>query len=162
LGKTAEVSSGDELLKLNNQLCFALYVCSKEVIRKYKPLLDPLGLTYTSYITLLALWEEDGITVKTLGEKLFLDSGTLTPLLKKMEKDGWLTRCRGSDERTVTISLTPKSEALKIQARTIPEKLICTLNLDLQEAVNLLRNLHLMMDNIRSPLICKVSEERKV
>ena len=81
-----EILDAGEPLNLDNQLCFALYVCSKEVIRRYKPLLDPLGLTYTSYITMLALWEQDGVQVKDLGKRLFLDSGTLTPLLKKMEK----------------------------------------------------------------------------
>ena len=79
-------------LNLDNQLCFALYVCSKEIIRIYKPYLDPLGLTYTGYITMMALWEKDGVLVKDLGSRLFLDSGTLTPLLKKMEKEGFLTR----------------------------------------------------------------------
>ena len=88
-------------LALDNQLCFALYVCSKEIIRKYNPLLEPLGITYTAYITLLCLWEKDNVTVKELGSRLFLDSGTLTPLLKKMEGQGLLTRTRGGkDERT--------------------------------------------------------------
>ncbi|MBP5460260.1 MAG: MarR family transcriptional regulator, partial [Clostridia bacterium] len=75
----------DELLKLDNQLCFSLYVCSKEVIKRYKPLLEPYGLTYTGYITMMALWEKDNVNVKELGSRLFLDSGTLTPLLKKLE-----------------------------------------------------------------------------
>lgn len=104
----------DDILKLDNQLCFALYVSSREVIKKYKPLLDPLGLTYTSYITMLALWEKDNITVKTLGEKLHLDSGTLTPLLKKLEVKGFLVRERRSeDERNVYISLTDLGHTLK-------------------------------------------------
>ncbi|MGL6014970.1 MAG: MarR family winged helix-turn-helix transcriptional regulator [Selenomonadaceae bacterium] len=90
----------DEILTLDKQLCFALYVASKEVIRKYKPLLSPLGLTYTGYIAMLALWEKDNLTVKKLGEKLFLDSGTLTPLLKKLEGLGYIDRIRSTaDER---------------------------------------------------------------
>jgi len=78
----------DESLKLSNQLCFSIYACSKEIIKLYKPYLDELGLTYTQYITMLVLWEENNISVKNLGERLFLDSGTLTPLLKKLEKMG--------------------------------------------------------------------------
>ena len=81
---TAIAADPETALKLDNQLCFALYVCSKEIIKKYKPLLEPLGLTYTGYITMMALWEEDEINVKDLGQKLYLDSGTLTPLLKKI------------------------------------------------------------------------------
>ncbi|MBP5272403.1 MAG: MarR family transcriptional regulator, partial [Clostridia bacterium] len=82
----------DELLKLDNQLCFSLYVCSKEVIKRYKPLLEPYGLTYTGYITMMALWEKDNVNVKELGSRLFLDSGTLTPLLKKLEAQGYVER----------------------------------------------------------------------
>jgi len=119
----------NELLKLDNQLCFALYVCSKEIIRKYKPLLDPLGLTYTSYITLLALWEEDHINVKDLGKKLYLDSGTLTPLLKKLQNVGLITRNRlKTDERNVSISLTEAGIALKEKAASVPKNLICSLD----------------------------------
>ena len=87
-----------EPLCLDNQLCFALYVCSKEIIRKYQPLLEPLGLTYTSYITLMCLWEKDNVSVKELGKRLFLDSGTLTPLLKKMEGQGLVLRTRSKKD----------------------------------------------------------------
>ncbi len=113
-----------DLLKLENQLCFPLYACSKEIIRKYKPFLDPLGLTYTQYITLLALWEEDNLTVKALGEKLYLDSGTLTPLLKKMELQSLITRVRSSDdERNVYIKLTEKGRGLRAKASVVPEQI---------------------------------------
>ena len=109
--------SGDELLKLDNEVGFALYACSKGLIRKYNPVLEGLGLTYTSYLVMLALWERDGISVSELGKKLYLDSGTLTPLLKKMEKQGLLQRRRDeTDERVVLILLTPKGRAL--QAKT--------------------------------------------
>jgi len=139
----------DELLKLDNQLCFALYVCSKEVIRKYKPLLDPLGLTYTGYITLLALWEKDDVTVKDLGKKLYLDSGTLTPLLKKLEVLGYIERSRSSsDERNVYIKLTPKGYKIKSEAAHIPYDLLCTTNLDTGNALQLLSNLHQFMEQI--------------
>lgn len=112
-------------LKLENQLCFAFYVCSKEIIRKYKPLLDPYNLTYTHYITLLALWENDNVTVKSLGEKLYLDSGTLTPLLKKLEKNGYITRERSlHDERNVYIKLTVEGWKLRDKMLDIPDKII--------------------------------------
>ena len=133
-------------LALENQLCFALYVCSKEIIRKYTPLLEPLGLTYTSYITLLSLWEEDNVTLKTLGEKIFLDSGTLTPLLKKMEGQGLLTRTRGGkDERTVYIKLTKEGLDLKKKCINIPAQMACNNLLDLKDAQVLLKTLHTVM-----------------
>jgi len=94
-------------LKLDHQLCFPLYAASRLVVKHYKPLLDPLGLTYTQYITLLALWEEDHQTVTAIGDRLYLDSGTLTPVLKKLEQQGLITRTRRlEDERSVLISLT--------------------------------------------------------
>lgn len=131
--------STDELLKLDNQLCFALYVSSKEVIKKYKPFLDPLGLTYTGYITLLALWEQDNITIKDLGKRLYLDSGTLTPLLKKLETLDYITRKRSvSDERNVYVTLTPQGQELKSKAAHIPQTLICSSNIDVKSALQLL------------------------
>lgn len=112
-------------MNLNNQLCFAFYVCSKEIIRKYKQLLDPYNLTYTHYITLLALWEEDNVTVKALGKKLYLDSGTLTPLLKKLENNGYITRERSlHDERNVYIKLTPEGWKLRDKMLDIPDKIV--------------------------------------
>ncbi|MDF2543206.1 MAG: hypothetical protein K0S47_2924 [Herbinix sp.] len=138
-----------DILKLDNQLCFALYVCSKEIIRKYKPILDPLGLTYTSYITLLALWEKDEITVKDLGKRLYLDSGTLTPLLKKLESQGYIERSRSvSDERNVYITLTEKGKGLKTGALQIPKDLICSTNIDMEKAFSLLASLHQFMTDI--------------
>lgn len=111
----------DELLKLDNQLCFPLYVCSKEIIKKYRPLLEPLGLTYTGYITMMALWEQDHINVKELGHRLYLDSGTLTPLLKRLEKAGYITRTKDpDDERSLLVDLTPEGEALKQHAACVP------------------------------------------
>ena len=139
-------NQGFNPLALENQLCFALYVCSKEIIRKYTPLLEPLGLTYTSYITLLGLWEEDNITVKTLGEKVFLDSGTLTPLLKKMEGQGLVSRKRGGkDERTVYITLTDEGRALRKKCEGIPAQMACNNLLDLKDAKVLLQTLHGIM-----------------
>ena len=138
-----------DLLMLDNQLCFSLYVCSKEIIKKYKPLLDPYGLTYTGYIILMALWENDDITVKDLGKRLYLDSGTLTPMLKKLEALDYIKRIRSSsDERNVFIKLTPKGRDLRIEALQIPKNLICNLDLSPDYAGSLLNNLHQMMELI--------------
>ncbi|WP_347463467.1 MarR family transcriptional regulator [Clostridium sp. KNHs205] len=135
------------MLRLDNQLCFALYVCSKEIIKKYKPILEPLGLTYTGYITMLALWEEDGLTVKELGNKLYLDSGTLTPLLKKLEAQDYITRIRSSnDERNVVITLTDKGQNLKSQAIQVPHDLICSVKFDMDTITNTLGSLHGIME----------------
>lgn len=136
-------------LALNNQLCFALYVCSKEVIRNYQPLLDPLNLTYTMYITLLCLWEKDNITVKELGNRLYLDSGTLTPLLKKMENQNLISRTRSKDdERIVFITLTEEGKSLKEKCKDIPSKMACCDMIDLEKAPVILEALHAMMKKI--------------
>ena len=138
-------------LALDNQLCFALYVCSKEIIRKYGPLLEPLGLTYTAYITLLCLWEKDNVTVKELGSRLFLDSGTLTPLLKKMEGQGLVTRTRGGkDERTGFFQLTKEGKAMKKKCSDIPQKMMCQNILDMKNAAPLLGTLHQIMHNMQT------------
>ncbi|MBX3618466.1 MAG: MarR family transcriptional regulator [Rhizobacter sp.] len=111
-------------LKLDLQLCFALYSTSLAMTKLYKPLLAPLGLTYPQYLAMLVLWEHDGIGVGDLGHRLFLDSGTLTPLLKRMESAGWLQRQRAADdERRVIVSLTPAGRALKQKARRVPLQL---------------------------------------
>ena len=111
----------EELLKLENQLCFPLYACSKEVVRRYTPVLDKLGLTYTQYLVMMALWEYGPASVGELGSRLYLDSGTLTPMLKKMEAKGLLERRRSSvDERRVEITLTEAGEALKQRAAEVP------------------------------------------
>lgn len=137
----------NEMLKLDNQICFALYVCSKEVIRKYGPLLEPLGLTYTSYITLMGLWEKDNVTVKELGKRLYLDSGTLTPLLKKMETQGLIKRNRSKeDERTVYITLTADGKKMKDKCADIPNKMLCKNLFDLNKAESLMNCLHEMMN----------------
>ena len=144
-----DIGSVDNILTLDHQLCFALYVSSKEIIRKYKPILDPLGLTYTGYITLLALWEKDGVTVKELGKRLYLDSGTLTPLLKKLEKQGFIERARSSvDERNVYIKLTKKGLDLKKEAIHIPSDLVCSTNLKTENMSQLLTYLHEFMSEL--------------
>ncbi len=114
-----------ESLKLDNQLCFKIYATSRQITKAYKPLLDSLNLTYPQYLVMLVLWEVEEINVKKLGEKLFLDSGTLTPLLKKMEIKGYLERKRDvNDERIMNISLTTFGRELRVEARKVPETLI--------------------------------------
>ncbi|MBR2044887.1 MAG: MarR family transcriptional regulator [Agathobacter sp.] len=115
---------GYEQLKLKNQLCFPLYAAAKEVVRKYKPYLDELDLTYTQYITMMVLWENESMNVKELGSMLYLDSGTLTPLLKKLEAKGYITRTRcKEDERNLIIEITKAGEELKEKAAGIPNEM---------------------------------------
>jgi DNA-binding MarR family transcriptional regulator len=114
------------MLALDNQFCFALYSASHAVTKTYKPLLDRLGLTYPQYLVMLVLWEQDGILVKDIGARLFLDSGTLTPLLKRLEANGLVERNRDpQDERQVRISLSPAGRSLRAAAMAIPEQLMC-------------------------------------
>ena len=130
-------------LKIENQLCFPLYACSREIVRLYKPLLDEIGLTYTQYIAMMVLWDKKRVTVKQLGEILYLDSGTLTPLLKKMESAGLLTRNRDKeDERSVIVELTKQGDLLKDQALKIPDKIVKCVPLDQDEAKELYRLLY--------------------
>ena len=113
-----------EALKLRNQLCFPLYACSKEIVKAYKPYLDELDLTYTQYITMMVMWEHKELRVKDMGQCLFLDSSTLTPLLKRLEEKGYVTRHRSAeDERDLIVTITDKGEALKEKAITIPERI---------------------------------------
>ena len=134
------------MLKLENQLCFPLYACAKEVIRRYTPLLDPLGLTYTQYIAMMVMWEHKSISVKDMGKLLFLDSGTLTPMLKKMEKAGWIQRKRSQeDERIVIITITGKGEKLHDESSEIPAKMAGCVTLENDEAMQLYTLLHKMM-----------------
>ena len=127
-----------EQLLLKNQLCFPLYACSKEIVRKYKPFLDELGLTYTQYITMLVLWEKGESNVKELGERLYLDSGTLTPLLKKLESKGYITRKRSTaDERNLLVKITEEGMGLGEKAKDIPERILKAIGLDQEEVSKL-------------------------
>ena len=127
----------EEALLLDNQLCFPLYVASKEITRRYLPLLKELDLTYTQYITLLALWETDHITVKELGERLYLDSGTLTPLLYKLENKGYIIRNKGKEDgRELIVCVTEKGYKLKEKALTIPPNIAKCVNLTEEEAIS--------------------------
>ena len=130
-------------MKLENQLCFPLYAASREIVKRYRPHLDAIGITYTQYITMMVMWEEKEITVKALGEKLFLDSGTMTPVLKSLEAKGYVTRKRSStDERSVSVFLTDSGEELKEKAVDIPAKVAGCVGLEPDEAVTLYKILY--------------------
>ena len=130
-------------LKLENQLCFPLYACAKEIVRKYKPLLDELDLTYTQYIVMMALWEHESMNVKELGEILYLDSGTLTPVLKKLESKGYIRRERAkNDERNLIITVTDEGLKLRDMALTVPVQMGQCVKLGVDEAALLHRLLH--------------------
>ena len=138
-----------ESLKLENQLCFPLYACSKEVIRRYKPYLDKLDLTYTQYIAMMVMWEKKEVTVKELGKCLYLDSGTLTPVLKKLEEKNYVVRNRSKvDERNLIVSITQEGEDLKEQAARIPESLGACVDLEPQEAQQLYQLLYKLLDGL--------------
>ena len=132
-----------ETLRLENQLCFPLYAASREVIKRYHPYLSELGLTYTQYIAMMVFWAEGKISVKELGRKLFLDSGTLTPVLKSMEDKGYVKRRRSSeDERVLIVEITEEGEALKERAVSIPEKIAGCVRLDTEDAMQLYQLLY--------------------
>ena len=127
-----------DVLKLENQLCFPLYACSREIVKKYKPFLDKIDLTYTQYIVMMVMWERKNVNVKELGRCLYLDSGTLTPLLKKLESKGFVTRMRSeADERNLVVSITDDGEKLKDRAVNIPLEIAGCTNLSQEEALNL-------------------------
>jgi MarR family transcriptional regulator, organic hydroperoxide resistance regulator len=128
----------DDWLLLDHQLCFALYAASLAMTKLYKPLLDPLGLTYPQYLVMLVLWQGDGLTVSMLGERLALDSGTLTPLLKRLESSGQVQRLRDSaDERRVLLQLTPAGRALKARALSVPQTIAAASGCELGELASL-------------------------
>lgn len=128
----------NETSSLTNQLCFPLYVCSKELVKLYRPYLDSLNLTYTQYIAMMVFWEEKCINVKELGEKLYLDSGTLTPVLKNLEAKGYLRRYRSrKDERVLLVEVTEAGMALKAEAEAIPEKVESELGMEKEDVLAL-------------------------
>ena len=135
-------------LKLSNQLCFPLYACAKEVVRMYKPFLDEIDLTYTQYITMMVMWEKKHVSVKELGEMLFLDSGTLTPVLKKLEQKGYVSRARSKeDERVLDVTLTELGEVLKDKALEVPRQMSACVRLEPEEAVTLQKILNKLLQN---------------
>ena len=127
-----------EKLKLENQLCFPLYAASKEIVKRYRPYLEELNLTYTQYITMMVLWANKQLNVKELGEKLYLDSGTLTPVLKSLEAKGYVRRTRSSrDERVLLVEVTEEGLALRDKACCVPDQIACSVRLDAQETMTL-------------------------
>lgn len=139
-----------DALKLSRQLCFPLYACSREMIKLYKPWLDKLELTYTQYITMLVLWEHKAMTVKALGQELYLDSGTLTPLLKKLEEKGLVTRRRSEqDERNLIVTLTDRGEAMRDDALHIPAEMTKCINLPRDDIRELYRMLYQMLEYVK-------------
>lgn len=139
----------DDILKLKNQLCFPLYACSKEVVRRYKPFLDELDLTYTQYITMMVMWEKQEINVKCLGQMLYLDSGTLTPVLKKLESKGYLMRQRSKeDERNLRVTITEEGNRLKEQARQVPQQVGKCVHLEETEMEELYRLLYKVLGDM--------------
>lgn len=146
------VPSADAALELDNQLCFALYSTSLAMTKVYKPLLDALGLTYPQYLVMLVLWAQDEVSVSALGERLCLDSGTLTPLLKRMEAAGWLVRVRSSvDERRVQVSLTEAGRALKARAASVPACVVSATQCPVAELMALTRQLQALRAQLTTP-----------
>lgn len=140
----------EEFLILENQLCFSIYACSREITRLYRPILESLGITYPQFLTLTVLWEHKRLTVKEIGERLYLDSGTLTPMLKRMEALNLLKRARGSeDERQVFIELTEKGKQLREEAKSLPEKCIPHFDLTRDEYTDLLGNMNQLIQNLQ-------------
>jgi DNA-binding MarR family transcriptional regulator len=146
---TTKQTDHDAMLRLDNQLCFALYSASLAMTKLYKPLLDELGLTYPQYIVMLALWEADGLAVSQLGERLSLDSGTLTPLLKRLEAAGLVARVRSvDDERRVHITLTAAGRRLKAKAQGIPSCILAATQCSVPEIVRLTREVRELRERL--------------
>ena len=142
------MSSYDEL-KLENQLCFPMYACAKEIVRHYRPYLDEINLTYTQYIAMMVLWSEKEINVKDLGKRLYLDSGTLTPLLKQLEQKGYITRSRSkNDERVLNVKITNEGLKLREKASSIPGKMGSCVKLTPEEAEFLYKILYKILGTI--------------
>lgn len=139
-----------DALKLENQLCFPLYAASREVIKQYRPYLDELNLTYTQYIAMMVFWEKKKLSVKELGEKLFLDSGTLTPVLKSLESKGYVVRSRSKeDERVLEVEITEKGEDLKERAVSVPQSVAGCVKLNTEEAMQLYQLLYKLLGALK-------------
>ena len=144
------VNTGDALL-LDNQLCFPLYACAREVVKRYRPFLDELGLTYTQYIAMMVLWETPRISSRQLGRRLFLDSGTLTPVLKRLETMGYVNRERDKkDERNLIVTLTGTGQALKERAAFVPGQMAACIRMEPQDAIQLYTLLHRLLDSMQT------------
>lgn len=149
--KTPDTATNPALL-LDNQLCFALYSASLAMTKLYKPLLDALELTYPQYLVMLVLWERDGLSVSALGERLYLDSGTLTPLLKRMEAAGWLVRQRSTeDERRVEVHLTADGRKLKTKAASIPRCVVQASGYPVSDLMGLTQQVQTLRTRLTAP-----------
>ncbi len=143
-----------DCLKLDNQICFPLYACAKEIVRRYKPFLDEINLTYTQYIVMMVLWERESMNVKELGDTLYLDSGTLTPVLKKLESKHYIKRERAkSDERNLLITVTEEGMALRDKAVNVPAQMGHCVKLDANEAGTLYKLLYKVLDGFENSLM---------
>ena len=139
-----------DCIKLDNQVCFSLYAVSREIIKLYKPVLDKFNLTYTQYIAMLVLWEDEKSTVKDIGKRLHLDSGTLTPLLKKIESMGLITRYRDiKDDRVVIVELTEKGRLLKDDVTEVPHEMTCKIDMPIEELVDLKKSLDKLLESLK-------------
>ena len=148
--ETENRTQADTALLLDSQLCFPLYACAREVVKRYRPFLDDIGLTYTQYIAMMVLWETPCLSSRQLGRRLFLDSGTLTPVLKKLEAMGYITRKRDEkDERNLLLTLTEEGKALKTRAAVIPQQMAPCIQLDPKDAIELYTLLHRLLDTMR-------------
>ncbi|MGI6216485.1 MAG: MarR family winged helix-turn-helix transcriptional regulator [Coriobacteriales bacterium] len=147
MSRASSEYDSDEALKLENQLCFPLYAAARKIVGLYTPYLKPLGITYTQYITFMVLWEQDGISVGDICAKLHLDNGTLTPMLKKMEKQGLVSRRRDeTDERRVQVFLTDEGRAMKERVRDVPQKIGSCVGIEKEDAKELYRILYEFLD----------------
>lgn len=143
--------SAEQALRLDNQVCFALYSASHAMSKAYKPHLEALGLTYPQYVAMLVLWEHDGLTVSEIGERLYLDSGTLTPLLKRLEGAGYISRLRDTaDERRVLVRLTPAGRRLKNKAQDIPACMLENMQCSIRELADLTRQVQQLRDRLHA------------
>jgi len=139
-----------EGLRLENQLCFPLYAASREIIKRYRPYLDELDLTYTQYIAMMVLWQEGTVSVRDLGSRLYLDSGTLTPVLKSLEEKGFVTRCRSqADQRVLDVTVTAAGRALRDRAVEIPAQVGQCVRLDPAQARDLYETLYRLLDGLK-------------
>ena len=138
------------ILRLDNQVCFPLYAAARAMMQAYQPLLAKLGLTYPQYLVLMVLWEEDGVSVKALGERLYLDSGTLTPLLKRLEESGLVRRTRAShDERVVEVFLSAEGKRLKKRAEEVPAAVLCKIGVPLEKVLRLRDDVKVLFKHLR-------------
>ncbi len=142
-----------ESLKIENQLCFPLYACAKEVVRRYKPFLDRIDLTYTQYIVMMVMWDKKRVNVKELGQSVYLDSGTLTPLLKRLESKGLIKRERSrEDERALDVTITDKGEELKEMAVNVPREMGGCISLTKEESATLYKLLYKTLDCVEASM----------